>query len=146
MAGARSARLARATSTAATDRRHRDAGALVGRNTYVELSEAAARAELPTLGLALARGGAGTRVTVVTGVGLEEELRQAGFELLGRLTADDGSQRVAMVAGRRRGVWRERRLDHAAVREHLDPRDRRGTVQVERREIGAFMASHGVGA
>ena len=102
----------------------RDVGALVGRNTYVELSEAAARAELPTLRVALTRGGAGTRVTVVTGTGLEEELREAGFELLGRLTAADGAPRVAMAAGRRRGVWREHRLDHAAVREHLDPRDR----------------------
>jgi hypothetical protein len=102
----------------------RDVGALIGRNTYVELSQAAARAELPTLRVALTRGGAGTRVTVVTGTGLEEELREAGFELLGRLTAADGAPRVAMAAGRRRGVWREHRLDHAAVREHLDPRDR----------------------
>ena len=37
----------------------RDLGALVGRNTYVELSEAAVRTELPTLMVALARGGAG---------------------------------------------------------------------------------------
>ena len=37
----------------------RDVGALVGRNTYVGLSEAAVRTELPTLMVALARGGAG---------------------------------------------------------------------------------------
>jgi hypothetical protein len=98
----------------------RDVGALVGRNTYVGLSEAAVRTELPTLMVALARGGAGTRVTVVTGTGLEEELHQAGFELLGRLMAADGTPRVAMAAGRRRGVWRKHRLDHVAVREHLD--------------------------
>lgn len=36
----------------------RDVGAQVGRNTYVGLSEAAVRTELPTLMVALARGGA----------------------------------------------------------------------------------------
>ncbi len=37
----------------------RDGGAQVGRNTYVGLSEADVRTELPTLMVALARGGAG---------------------------------------------------------------------------------------
>ena len=37
---------------------------------------------------------------------------------------------VAMAAGRRRGVWRELRLGHAAVRQHLDPRDRGEGVEL----------------
>ena len=79
---------------------------------------------LPAVSAALAASGVGTRCTVVTDAEREPELQRAGFELICRLSAIDGSARVAMAIGRRRGVWKERRLDHAAVREHLDPRDR----------------------
>ena len=99
-----------------------DASSLVGRNTYVEVLDV--EAVLPVLLEALETGGTGTRFTVVASPTAEAELRKAGFELLCRLQALDGTPRVAVAAGRRRGVWRERRLDHAAVREHLDPRDR----------------------
>jgi hypothetical protein len=57
------------------------------------------------------------------GVAIHSVSRRAGFVLLCRLQAG-GETRVAMAAGRRRGVWREQRLNHADVREHLDPRDR----------------------
>ena len=100
------------------------AEALVGRNTYIEVGDEALEAALPALVRALERGGAGTRVTVVSSDAMEARLQRAGFEPLCRLSAEDGTARVALAAGRRRGVWRERRLDHDAVREHLDPRDR----------------------
>ena len=101
-----------------------DMPAFYGRNTYVELRSESVRAALPRLRAAVESGGVGTRVTVVTGEAVEAELRAAGFELLCRLVAEDGTALVALTAGRRRGVWRERRLDHASIRKHLDPRDR----------------------
>ena len=55
---------------------------------------------------------------------MEAELWHAGFELLCRMAAEDGTARVAMTLGRRRGVWHERRLDHTAASEYMDPRDR----------------------
>jgi hypothetical protein len=97
---------------------------LVGRNTYVELNDEGLARAVSVLRRALETGGVGTRVTVVASAAMEASLVEAGFALLCRLEADGGEPHVAMAAGRRRGVWRERRLDHAAVREHLDPRDR----------------------
>ena len=109
-------------------RRRRVAGcsveALLRRNTYVELADESWATALPVLRAAIEHGAAGTRVTVVASESKEAELRAAGFEVLCRLEAVGGAPRVAMAAGRRRGVWRERRLDHAQVREFMDPRDR----------------------
>eukprot|EP00966_Prymnesium_polylepis_P134668 3112371-Prymnesium_polylepis.1 len=84
---------------------------------------------------ALLEGGAGTRLTVVATDEMQAELLGSGFAMLCRLRASDGSPRVAWTAGRRRGVWKESKLDHAEVRAHLDPRDRGEGVEAKSEKL-----------
>ena len=112
------------------------ASELVGRNTYVEVCGASLLPALAEMQRAIAEGGAGTRVTVVTTERRLDELQRAGFELLQRVPAGSPARgtggelawlvepRVVCCAGRRRGASRECRLDHEAVRAEMDPRDR----------------------
>ena len=111
-------------------------GVLAGRNTYLEVSRRRLVGLLPWLGETLAAGLPGTRVTVVAEAPMMERLQAAGFELLWRVEADAigwdvrgwqasiGRSRVVMCGGRRHGASRASHLDHAAVRPHMDPRDR----------------------
>ena len=112
------------------------------RTSLVHVGPAALRAALPAMAEALRVEGCSTRVTVVVGASeaegeLAPELEGAGFRPLFRLRACErrvlgpegepsrlARDAVVLCAGVRRcgveGAW----LDHAAVRQHMDPRDR----------------------
>ena len=111
-----------------------EASELAGRNTFVEVCEPILASALPVMEEALQVPG--TRLTVVASVGQAAELRALGFEVLYRLEAGErvrdlgggrarlSEPRLVLCAGSRRGACAESRLDHEAVRPHLDPRDR----------------------
>lgn len=103
---------------------------LAGRNTFVELEGGVSLGFAERVAECVKASGAGTRMVCVVPVTQRAALEARGFAYLACSVGGKGPDAlaykglVALRIGRRAGVSNARRLDHDAVRGHMDWRDR----------------------
>ena len=118
---------------------------LVGHNTLVEVRPSELGKAVSLFREALASTVEGTRITAIVRPQEAALLRTAGFSYLPCLLEVGGEDAlashglVAMCAGRRKWASAECKLDHEAIREYMDPRDRGGSeFDAERKQAAAW--------
>ena len=107
---------------------------LIGKNTYVEVSDGLLPEMARAASVAIAQGGRGTRLTMVVSLDQVDSLLGEVFERVECATTYGGQDELAPLglaavwAGRRMGPTRESKLDHRVVSFAMDVRDTDGVV------------------